>query len=142
MKEFWKQFFLRGLTAAAGGPLVLALIYAILGQTGVVTSLSPQEVCLGILSSTLLAFTVAGLTAVYQLEQLPLSIAIAIHCTGLYLSYILIYLLNGWLQRQLIPVLVFTAFFVAGYSLIWLIIYLISRAQIKQLNRKLYKSRS
>ena len=57
MKAFWKDFILRGLIASAGGPVVLAIIYGILGATGEVTALTPQEVCLGILTITLLSFT-------------------------------------------------------------------------------------
>ena len=52
------------MIACAGGPIVLAIIYGIIGATGEVTSLTPQEVCLGILTITLLAFTVAGMTAI------------------------------------------------------------------------------
>ena len=114
MKNFGKEFLIRGLLACGGGPVVLAIIYGILGMTGTVSHLSPNEVCMGILSVTLLAFFVAGMTAIYQLEQLPLISAILIHGAGLYVAYILIYLLNGWLQRQLIPIAIFTAFFVAG----------------------------
>ena len=72
MKQFIKAFVLRGLLAASGGPVILAIIYGIIGQTGAVSSLTPQEVCLAILTITLLAFVVAGMTAVYQVEQLPL----------------------------------------------------------------------
>ena len=134
MKEFLKGFLLRGLTAAGGGPVVLAIIYGALGKSGEVTSLSPQEVCLGILSVTLMAFIVAGFGAVFQLEELPLMTAILIHGAGLYATYILIYLLNGWLQDKLIPILVFTAIFVIGYSLIWLFIYLVNRAKTRKIN--------
>ena len=134
MKEFLKGFLLRGLTAAGGGPVVLAIIYGFLGKTGAVATLTPQEVSLGILSVTLLAFMVAGLGAVFQLEELPLMTAILVHGAGLYLTYILIYLLNGWLQDKLIPILVFTAIFVAGYGLIWLFIYLVNRAKTRKIN--------
>ena len=141
MKKFGKEFLIRGLLACGSGPVVLAIIYGILGMTGTVSHLSPNEVCMGILSVTLLAFFVAGMTAIYQLEQLPLISAILIHGAGLYVAYILIYLLNGWLQRQLIPIAIFTAFFVAGYALIWLIIYYINKTKTEQINRKL-KSKS
>ena len=134
MKEFLKGFLLRGLTAAGGGPVVLAIIYYVLGESGSVASLTPQEVSLGILSITLLAFIVAGLGAVFQLEQLPLMTAILIHGAGLYATYILIYLLNGWLQDRLMPILVFTAIFLAGYGLIWLFIYLATRAKTRRIN--------
>ena len=137
MKKFWKEFTLRGLICAAGGPLVLAVIYGILGATGTVEALSPVQVCRGILSITLLAFIAAGMTAIYQMEQLPLPTMILLHGGALYIAYILAYLLNGWLQQQLIPILVFTGIFVAGYALIWLIIYSITKAKTESLNRKL-----
>lgn len=137
MKAFIKQFILRGLLAAGGGPLVLAVIYGTLGATGAASSFSPREVCLGIVSVTLLAFTVAGMTAIYQLEQLPLAFAIIIHGSVLYLSYILVYLINGWLKQQLFPVLIFSAVFLIGYALIWLIIYFTTKVKTDRINQTL-----
>ena len=137
MKAFAKEFLLRGLMACGGGPVVLAIVYGILGATGTVSHFSPNEVCMGILTVTLLAFIVAGMTAIYQLEQLPLISAILIHGAGLYLAYILIYLLNGWLKQQLVPIAIFTGIFVAGYGLIWLIIYWVEKAKTDALNKKL-----
>lgn len=137
MKTFAKEFLLRGLLAAAGGPVILAIIYGILGATGTVSTLSPREVCLGILTITLLAFIAAGMTAIYHIEQLPLPSAILIHGAALYIAYILIYLINGWLKQQLIAILIFTAAFVAGYALIWLIIYSTTKIKTEQINKKL-----
>jgi len=137
MKKFWKEFFHRGLICAAGGPLVLAVIYGILGATGAVEAFSPREVCLGILTITLLAFIAAGMTAIYQMEQLPLPTRILLHGGALYITYILTYLINSWLQQSLIPIVVFTGIFVAGYALIWLIIYWVERAKTDALNQKL-----
>ena len=137
MKKFAKEFLFRGLLACSGGPIVLAIVYGILGATGTVSHLSPNEVCMGILTVTLLAFIVAGMTAIYQLEQLPLICAILIHGAGLYAAYILIYLINGWLQQQLIPISIFTAVFLVSYALIWLIIYCVERSKAEILNKKL-----
>ena len=137
MKKFWKEFFLRGLIAAAGGPVVLAIIYGIIGATGAAESLSPQNVCVEILSITVLAFVAAGMTAIYQMEQLPLPTMILLHGGVLYLAYILTYLLNGWLLRQLKPILVFTGIFIVGYTVIWLIIYCVERSKAKRINEKL-----
>ena len=139
MKTFWKEFFLRGLICASGGPIVLAIIYGILGATGAVEAFSPREVCLGIVTISLLAFIAAGMTAIYQMEQLPLPIMILLHGGALYIAYILTYLINGWLQNSLIPILVFTGIFLVGYALIWLIIYSIEKAKAEKLN-KLLKS--
>jgi len=137
MKKFFKEFFLRGLICAGGGPIVLAIIYGILGAAGAVESLSPNEVCMGILTITLLAFIAAGMTAIYQMEQLPLPIMILLHGGALYVAYILTYLINGWLQNSLVPIAIFTGIFIAGYALIWLIIYWVEKAKTEALNRKL-----
>ena len=139
MKAFWKEFLLRGLLCAAGGPLVLAIIYGILGATGAVESFTPGEVVTGILTISLLAFMVAGMTAIYQLEQLPLPMMILLHGGALYIAYILTYLINGWLANQLMPILVFTGIFVVGYALIWLIIYCIEKSKAAKLNELLNK---
>lgn len=137
MKKFLKEFLLRGLICAAGGPLVLAIIYGILGAAGKAEALAPREISLGIVSITVLAFIAAGMTAVYQLEQLPLPMMILLHGGALYITYILTYLLNGWLQRSLIPILVFTGIFAAGYILIWIIIYCIEKNKAAKLNKLL-----
>lgn len=137
MKKFWKEFLLRGLICAGGGPVVLAIIYGILGATGAATHFSPAEVCTGILTITLLAFIAAGMTAIYQMEQLPLPTMILLHGGGLYIAYILTYLINGWLQKALVPIAVFTGIFAAGYAFIWLIIYRVEKAKAEKLNRLL-----
>lgn len=137
MKKFCKEFLLRGLICAAGGPVVLAIIYGVLGATGTAESLAPGDVCKGILTITGLAFVAAGMTAIYQMEQLPLPTMILLHGGALYVAYILTYLINGWLQNQLKPILVFTAIFVVGYAVVWFIIYCIERSKAKKLNEKL-----
>lgn len=139
MKKFGKEFLLRGLICAAGGPLVLAIIYGILGAAGTVEHFSPGEVCMGILSITLLAFIAAGMTAIYQVEQLPLPTMILLHGGALYIAYILTYLLNGWLAKQLSPILIFTGIFAAGYALIWIIIYCVEKSKTEKINKMLKK---
>ena len=137
MKKFLKEFLFRGLICASGGPIVLAVIYGILGATGTVEAFSPREVCLGIVTITLLAFIAAGMTAIYQMEQLPLPIMILLHGGMLYIAYILTYLMNGWLRNSLIPILVFTGIFLAGYALVWFIVYFVEKAKAEKLNKLL-----
>lgn len=135
MKKYMLEFVKRGLMAASGGPVILAIIYYILGATGTVTAFTPNEVCLGILSITVMAFIIAGISMIYTVESLPLPMAILIHAGVLYLDYLLVYLLNSWLPRNAIGT--FTAIFAAGYALVWLVIYLCIRAKTKKLNEKL-----
>ena len=135
MKKYLLEFVKRGLMAAGGGPAGLAIIYGTLGTTGVVVSLTPYEVCLGILSVTLMAFIIGGIGVIYTVESLPLPMAILIHAGVLYLDYLLIYLLNDWLPKYAIGG--FTAIFAVGYAFVWLVIYLCIRAKTKKLNEKM-----
>lgn len=137
MKKYILEFIRRGLSCAAGGPVVLAIIYGALGASGSVESLAPREVALGILSVTLMAFIAAGITMVYQVERLPLISAILIHGGVLYLDYLLMYLLNSWIPRNWAGFGAFTAIFVTSYAATWLCIYLSIRAKTERLNRKL-----
>lgn len=137
MKKFLKEFLFRGLICAAGGPLVLAVIYGILGAAGAAETIPATEVSMGIVTITLLAFIAAGMTAIYQVERLPIATMILLHGGALYIAYILTYLMNGWLQNSLIPILVFTGIFLVGYALIWLIIYCIEKAKADKLNKLL-----
>lgn len=138
-KQFWKEFLHRGLLAAAGGPVVLAIIYGILGATGTVTALAPTEVCTGVLSITLMAFIAAGITAVYQMEQLPLPGAIAIHAVVLYLDYLIMYLLNSWIPRDVTALGIFSAIFFGGFALVWLIIYQFIKRDTDKVNKAIAK---
>lgn len=137
MKKYLLEFGHRGLLAAAGGPVILAIIYGILGATGTVTAFSPSEVCMGVLSITLMAFIAAGITMIYQVEQLPLILAILIHAGVLYLDYLIMYLLNSWIPRNGSAIGIFTAIFFAGFALVWLIIYLCIRRNTQKLNEKM-----
>ena len=142
MKQYCLTFLKRGLLAASGGPLILAMIYGILGANGQVTSLAPGEVCVGIVTVTLLAFIAAGIGVVYQIERLPLISATAIHAGALYLDYLLIYLLNNWIPRDWAFIGVFTLCFAVGYALIWGIILLSIRHRTNRINRHLRGGKS
>ena len=137
MKRFVSEFFRRGLTACGFGPIILAVLYLILHYEGAVETLSVNQVCIGIFSITLLAFVAGGMNAVYQIERLPLMIAILIHGAVLYVSYLATYLLNDWLDWGWIPVLVFSGIFVVGYLAIWAVIYSVIKRNTKKLNKML-----
>lgn len=137
MKRTILEFAKRGLMASAGGPIILAIIYGISGVTGTMTALSPTEVCIGIITVTIMAFIAAGITTVYQIEQLPLLSAIMIHCGVLYLDYIIMYLINNWIPKDWVAIGIFTGVFLLGFALVWLIIYLSIRHKTNKLNHSL-----
>ena len=137
MKKFVLEFLRRGLIAAGIGPIVLAIVYLILQQVSAIETLSVNQVCIGIFSITALAFIAGGMNAIYQIEQLPLMVAILIHGGVLYIGYLGAYILNDWLDFGIIPIVVFTAIFVVGYIVIWVIIYSIIKRNATKLNKML-----
>jgi len=137
MKTIVRDFFHRGFSVCGLGPLALAVLYLILRQNGVIDLLSAKEVSIGIFSLSALAFLAGGINVLYQIERLPLMVAILIHGVVLYVGYLATYLLNGWLEWGRLPILVFTAIFVVGYFLIWIIIYAVIRKRTAKLNRML-----
>lgn len=139
MKRNVLDFCRRGLIACGFGPIVLAILYLILQNYGVLQTLTINQVCLGIFSLSALAFIAGGMNAIYQLEQLPLMVAILIHGSVLYISYLGTYLLNDWLEWGVTPILVFSGIFVFGYLAIWAIIYSITKKRTERINEILKK---
>ena len=137
MKKFILEFLRRGLIVSGVGPIVLAFVYLILQQTIAIETLSVNQVCIGIFSLTALSFIAGGMNAIYQIERIPLMIAILIHGVVLYISYLSTYLLNDWLNSGLIPIVIFSAIFVVGYIVIWAIIYSIIKWNTAKLNKML-----
>ena len=135
MRKFVLDFLRRGLIACGFGPIVLAILYLILQQTAVIETLSVNQVCIGIFSITVLAFIAGGMNAIYQIERLPLMVAILIHGGVLYIGYLGTYLLNDWLDFGALPIIVFSAVFVVGYIVIWAIIYSIIKRNTEKLNQ-------
>ena len=137
MRKYVVEFLKRGMSFCFGGPLVLAIVYGILGLVGAVESFTVGEVVTGIFSSTLLAFIAAGVTVIYTIDKLSPFSAALIHGAVLYLDYILLYLFNGWLQSSLKPIMIFTICFVLGYLIIWAIVFVVTRKCTKKLNESL-----
>ena len=134
--KYVKEFLKRGVMAAWGGPVILAIVYLILEKVGVVTTLTVSQVVLAIISMTIMAFIAAGISFVYQVEQLPLAIATIIQMAVLYFDYLLFYRLNGWVPNE--GLITFTVIFFAGFVVIWLIVYFCAvRPSVRKLNEKL-----
>ena len=140
MKKIVKEFFRRGIAACGLGPIVLAILYLILQYNGAVGSLSVNEVCVGIFSLSALAFIAGGMNVIYQIEHLPLMVAISTHGGVLYVSYLVTYLVNDWLDWGTVPIVVFTVVFAVGYIVIWAIIYSATKRKTEKINAILKKN--
>ena len=142
MKKYASEFIRRGLVACGFGPLVLAVLYLILQREANLEMLSVNQVCLGIVSLSALAFVAGGMNVLYQIERIPLMLAILIHGSVLYLGYLGTYLINGWLEWDMTPVLVFSGIFAGCYLLIWGFIYFIAKKRTDRLNAFLKEKQS
>lgn len=137
MKGIVREFLKRGMLFAWGGPAVVAFVWLCLNRSGELTALSVGEAVLGVYSSTVLAFVAAGITVIYQMEQLPKPIAGLIHMAVLYADYLVVYLLNGWIKPQVVAV--FSLIFVLGFGMIWGVVYLTARRNVSRMNRCVQK---
>lgn len=137
MKKFIGEFLRRGFTACGIGPVILAILYLLLQHSAAINTLTVNQVCIGIFSITALAFLAGGINAIYQIEKLPLLVAILIHGSVLYGGYLGTYLLNDWLDWGILPIIVFSVIFVVGYIVIWSIIYTIIKRNIGRINKTL-----
>ena len=137
MKKTGMEFLRRGLAACGFGPIVLAFLYLVLQHQAAVETLTVKQVCIGIFSLSALAFVAGGMNVIYQMERLPLMVAILIHGGVLYISYLGTYLINGWLEWGATPILVFSGIFVLAYLIIWAIIYSIIKKRTEKLNEML-----
>ena len=134
MKKYVTEFFRRGAMACGIGSIILVIVYLILQYQGMIETLTVDQVCVGIVSVSVLAFVAGGMNVLYQIERLPLMVAILIHGSVLYVSYLVTYLVNDWLEWGTVPVLVFTGIFVLGYLLIWVIIYAATKRNTARIN--------
>lgn len=135
MKKFIKEFCIRGLMFAWGGPFITAIVWLSLSASGKIDALNVNQVVIGILSTTFLAFIAAGVTAIHQIDSIPKPFAALIHASILYIDYLGIYLLNGWMEIR--HLWIFTLFFLLIFALIWLSIYIPNRIRVEKMNKML-----
>ena len=141
MKKLILGFVHKGLTACGFGPIIWAIVYFFLEKNGVAEVLTVRKAVVEIIMVILLAFIAGGINIVYQIERIPLMIAIFTHGIILYLDYVVIYLINGWLGSGIEQFLIFTACFFAGYAVVWTIIYRIIKRNTNRLNQTLSRMR-
>lgn len=133
MKRVLKKFTLRGLVFMGFGPLIYAIVMFILYLCNVETTFTGLEIFKAVISTSLLAFLVAGVSVVWQEEKLGIGFAVLIHGTTLYISYLAMYLINNWIPRSGASIAIFSGIFIGTYLLIWLIVYLVEKKRAKKL---------
>lgn len=139
MNKNLKAYLHRGLLFGGFGPIVVAIVYAIVGVATKDNLITTTNFLLATISSYILAFLVAGSSMFYQIEHWGLTKASLLHALSLYVAYLCCYLLNSWIAFDIINVLIFTGIFIVGYLVIWLIIYISIKHTEKKLNKKVEK---
>lgn len=137
MKRFFKNFCLRGLMVSGIGPIVYGIVILIIHLCGVNVSFNGAEVFKGILSTYLIAFVAAGITSIHQEEKLGIGLNLLIHGLILYICYLAMYLINGWLPENLGSILAFSIIFIVTFVVIALIVYIVEKLKSKKLNKQL-----
>ena len=138
MNKYLKSFIHRGLIFSGLGPVTLGIVLAIISactEGGIL--LSGGEILLGIASTYLLAFVQAGASVFNQIEEWPIAKSLFVHLTTLYLTYLLVYLLNSWIPFDITVVLIFTATFAVIYLAIWLTVFVCVRAASRKMTDRL-----
>lgn len=135
MKKFWLEFIKRGTLFAWAGPTIVCIVWACLKVAGVIEMLDVNTVVLGIMSSMLMAFVVAGISVIHEMEQIPKGMAALIQMSVIYIDYLAIYLINGWMPLNAVGF--FTIGFLACFAIIWGIIYLTIRKSVNKLNSQI-----
>ena len=133
MKAFLKEFVKRGSMFCGGGPLIVAIIYMFLP----VETVGVSHIVTEILTSLLLAFIAAGISAIYTVEKSPYPTAGLIQGSVLLADYLTIYLINGWIPVTWQSITMFVTIFVAAFLTISLIIYHSIKVQIEKLNKQI-----
>ncbi|MBE6569022.1 MAG: DUF3021 domain-containing protein [Ruminococcaceae bacterium] len=137
MNPYVKSFLHRGMLFGGFGPIIAAIVFAILGCTLPDFSLTGGQVFSAVVSTYILAFIQAGVSVFNQIEHWSVGKSLFCHLTVLYLAYAACYILNFWIPFEPMVLVIFTVIFVVCYFVVWLTVYFSVRAAAKRLNRKL-----
>lgn len=139
MKNRIIKFCHRGLVFSGFGPLIYGIVMLILFLSHVDTNSDGVMIFKGILSTYLLGFIASGSSIIWDEERLGVGFAVLIHGTTLYISYLAMYIINGWIPQGGFSILMFSIVFIASYIIIWLIILIIEKNRAKKFNMQLNK---
>ena len=139
MNKYVKEYLQRGFAFAGLGPIVLGIVYAVLGSTVEGFSLSGVEVLVAILSTYAIAFVQAGASVINQIEEWSFAKAVLIHMGSIYAVYLIAYLVNAWIPFEPLFVLMFTGIFVLVYLVVWLVVFISVKLATRAMNKKIAK---
>ena len=137
MNEYVRKFLRRGLVFGGFGPVVMGIVFLILGETLEDFYIEGWQICLAVVSTYLLAFCHAGASVFNQIEGWPLAKSLAIHFTTLYVAYVTTYMVNTWISFEPVAILIFTGAFIGIYAMTWGVVVISIKSVERKLNKKL-----
>ncbi len=145
-KEFMKRFIGGISTGITIGYIIPVIISLCIGD-GIYYPCSPglintmgnevNAVIFQIIISALIGGISAGSSVVYENRKLSVVMQTAINFLVIYFVVIPISYLAHWMQHSIKGFLVYNLIFIVQYIFIWIINYLITKAKIKKINKKL-----
>ncbi|MGI6326759.1 MAG: DUF3021 domain-containing protein [Saccharofermentanales bacterium] len=76
-----------------------------------------------------------GGMCLFDIEKWSLLRASVVHCALILFTYIIVGLLLHWFSFDIIPILIMACIIIFVYALIWLIMYIAWKREIRQMNR-------
>lgn len=138
MNKYIKEFIKRGLMCCWGGPVILAIVWLCISGSDVAKDISLYDASISVISVMILAFVVAGISTIYQVEKLPIAMAGLIQFFVIYVAYLAVYLLNNWFDVSII--IPYTIIFILTFIVIWAIIYFVVKNNVNKLNSRIEKN--
>ena len=137
MNTYVKEFFKRGLIFGGFGPVVMGIVYLILGIVLENVSLGGKDIFIAIISTYLLAFVHAGVSVFNQIDHWSVPKSLLFHFLALYIVYTGCYLINAWIPFNPAILGIYTAIFVGVYFVIWTSVLVCIKLTEKRLNERL-----
>lgn len=137
MNKYLKSFLHRGLMFGGFGPVVVGIVFAILGATLENFHIDGWQILLAVTSTYLLAFVQAGASVFNQIEHWSVAKSLLWHFVTIYCAYSLCYVANAWIPFEPMVLVIFTAVFVVTYFIIWLSVYFAVKATERKLNKRM-----
>ena len=136
-KEDVKEFLKRGFAFGGLGCIIVGFIYWMISLGIKDLNLQGWQIFVAILSGYVIAFIHAGTSVFHQIDSWSPLKSATFQLVFLYITHLVIYLVNSWIPLRLDVILIFTGLFIVGYLIIWLIILLIVRKSVKRINKQL-----
>lgn len=141
MNRYVKEYLHRGLIFGGFGPIIAGIVILILDKTGTYTSVSGSDMFLAIVSTYICAFVHAGSSVFPSIEHWSKIKAMFWQFTSIYVVYLSVYQINGWMPLKASVIAIFTVCFLGGFLIIWAIVLASVNAATKRMNEKLESSR-